>query len=135
MSDVIIFRDGQPGESRLPVLREAAERHEGGRLRIQVAWASGSGTYRFLEEVVAGGIHALQVVVGGNGGLTELDAVLRLRDAGARVWVAYFNEDNLVHPKTYWFDGGRADAQAVTGLSGSANMTDGGLFTNHEQLL
>lgn len=116
------------------MLAEVAARHVGGRSRTVVAWASGAGVERFRQDVLVDRMDSVEIVIGANGRLTELDAVLRLREMGATIWIAYHNDIEIFHPKVYAFDGG-PNPPAFSLYCGGPNVTEGGLITNTEALL
>ena len=130
----LIYVSSEPGDdAATDVLKRLAGFHPGGRLRAVVAWASRGGVER-LAEAVGDTIADLQLVIGGNSGSSEVDAPLRLRELGATCHVVFYNEADIFHPKTFWFDQGPGP-QLISALSGSPNLTDGGLFANHENLI
>lgn len=114
----------------LPLLKQADE------VFIAVAFLKESGLKPLLpaiKQCVKDG-RQICVVAGQNFGLTEPDALHTLRllfdkRANAKVYIAHAtNAGQVFHPKMYLFRTG----ETVTLISGSANITSGGLVSNVE---
>lgn len=116
-----------PHEPLLTELRQAAEKHAGGRLQVAVAWANDGGASLLLEATAAA-VGRLEAIVGINNQGTTVEGLLRLLGAADALSVLYQHPMMTFHPKAYCFD----DGSSGTLLVGSSNLTAGGLDTNFE---
>lgn len=123
-----------PGRPLIEELRDAAERHHGGRARIVCAWAREDGVSLLLD-ALRKRIETVEVVLGMNGQGTSVEALLRLIPAVRSLRVFYKHPRQTFHPKFYWFDDGQQPPSATTLIVGSSNLTSGGLVTNFEASL
>lgn len=103
------------------------------RLTIYVAYAKYSGVARIAEAlesfVAASG--KVETVVGINQQQTTYEAIDLLLRLGSEVRIFYDEDDNKTfHPKVYWLQNSRNNAQWVA--IGSNNLTAGGLYLNYE---
>ncbi len=65
-----------PAEPLFAELRDAGERHRGGRLRVAVAWSNDQGVALLLE--AAGPVERTHAIVGINNQGTTVEGLLRL---------------------------------------------------------
>ncbi|MGD0857023.1 MAG: phospholipase D family protein [Dehalococcoidia bacterium] len=99
-----------------------------------MAWARDDGVCLFLEAIERR-IHNLEFIVGINEKGTSVEALLRILQAGASLWVFYKHPAQTFHPKIYWFDGGTSHDALTSIVVGSSNLTTGGLISNFEASL
>jgi HKD family nuclease len=96
---------------------------------IAVAFVSGAGV-NALERLIDGKEGVTLRVTARAAAITSPDALLALRDRlGADVSVVIGRGASLFHPKLWLI----RDADSLHVLSGSGNLTEGGLSTNSEQ--
>lgn len=118
---------GGPEDPLLPELRNAANRHAGGKLQFAAAWVNAEGA-GLLIDAVADNIGDLQAIIGINNQGTTVEGLLRLRQVCDELRVLYQHPVVTFHPKAYCFD----HAASGTLFVGSSNLTAGGLDTNFE---
>jgi hypothetical protein len=99
------------------------------RLDVAVAFVTDSGVQVLRELLAESGTPAKFRIVVRGGPVSDPDAVIALADLGADVRVVMGAQAPRFHPKL-WISS-HADGTRV--LSGSGNLTAGGLDQNHEQ--
>lgn len=99
------------------------------RLDVAVAFVTGSGVQVLRELLAVSGTPAKFRIVVRGGPVSDPDAVIALADLGADVRVVMGAEAPRFHPKL-WIS---SSADCIRVLSGSGNLTAGGLDQNHEQ--
>jgi HKD family nuclease len=120
-----------PASSALEAIRLAAQRFEGGRARIAVAWARDDGVAR-LFDAIGQNITRVEFLVGINERGTTVESLLRILQEQASLRVFFKHPSQTFHPKLYWFDNGAPQTELATIIVGSSNLTTGGLITNFE---
>jgi HKD family nuclease len=118
-----------PGD-RFSCAREALEamlEREPTRLRVAVAFVTLGGV-EILTELLGGWSGKLELVARG-APITQPDALDRLEQSGASVRAVVGRRAMKFHPKLWMSEG----PDAVEVLSGSGNLTGGGLSENDEQ--
>lgn len=101
------------------------------RLRIAVAFAKATGVARLSQGMQqfrsTGGI--IDIAVGVDHQSTSEEGLALLLQLADHVYVFHNPGPDTFHPKTYLFE---RTGQAATLVSGSSNLTAGGLYTNYE---
>lgn len=98
--------------------------------KCMVAFASPSGVSGLTEHVNHSRVHIknTRIVIGVDQGATSKEALERLLEWDADVFVFYSTQPNIFHPKLYIFEGDNA----VSIIIGSNNLTEMGLIKNIE---
>jgi len=123
-----------PSQSAFEEIRQAAQRHQGGRVRIAVAWARDEGV-SWLFDAINRRITVFDFLIGINERGTTVEALLRILKHAGKLRVFYKHPAQTFHPKLYWFDDGMPEPHSATIIVGSSNLTLGGLVSNFEASL
>lgn len=94
---------------------------------VCVAFARYDGVETLYESFRSVG-NNLNVIVGINNGITSAQALARILDTGAKLYVVNTGNSVIFHPKIYYAEG----STEIRSLIGSANLTNSGLNSNIE---